>query len=943
MPSLLRLRELFDAAVALAPEQRHAFVLQSCGADESLRAQLEALLACDAGGAIVTQADDPLAASIAATAASHFDSTAPWIGQRVGNYRILHELGRGGMGSVYLAERDDREYESRVAIKLILGFPSPAALERLRRERQVLAGLVHPHIARLLDGGTTPEGQPYLVIEYVDGLPLARWWAERRPPLALRLRLFQQLCQAVHHAHQNLIVHRDLKPANVMVRADDTPALLDFGIAKLTAADASAERVTELRAFTVDYASPEQLSGAPVTTASDIYGLGLILYELLCGKPYKSGGHTASWRESRPARVARQAEMAWVRDDAARMDGDLDHLVRKALAEEPERRYSSAAAMAAEIERYLAGLPLEAGPDRLGYRFGKFVRRHRVGVAAAALALAGMLGLSAWLAVERARAFRAERLAQREARTANQVTEFLLGLFKDVDPENARGRDISARELLDKGSERLAGTLGDEPAVRSRLLGALGTIYTSLGRPARSVELINEALSLARASGADPRHLAQILNELCRAYYDESEYAKARASCEESLSLREASLPAGDPDVGHGHDLLGLVDQGQGNFAAAERHYRQALAIFAAAGAEHREDVASTSHNLAFLSAQRGDYAAARGQYAQALETKRALYGDAHPLTLNSLNGLAQSEQALGDLESARGHFEQVLALRVKVQGAQSVPTGHAHNDLAAVLQDLGDYASAEQHYRIALELYEKLEPADSMDRASTANNLATLYEDRGDYADAQSLFERSLDVRKAKFSATHPSLARAQHNLARCLIENGNAVGARPLLDAALATRRALPAQHAERYDSELLEAEWQLAGGHADVALAELNALAPPAGRGNYRRRARHGDALARASAALGDVSAARAAEQRAFEALREELPPDHPLCAQAAARLARYLYAAKDEEPARSRLQSALPVLRRALVAGAPDLIEAENLAARLVVAAGTNTGQ
>src|SRR5579883_2913685 len=283
------------------------------------------------------------AARVAAAAAAQFDATAPWLGRRIGNYRIVGELGQGGMGSVYLAERADREYQARVAIKLIRGFPTQAALERLRRERQVLAGLVHPNIARLLDGGTTPEGQPYLVMEYVEGRPLMQWWAERRPPLALRLRLFQQLCLAVHHAHQNLIVHRDLKPGNVLVRADDTPVLLDFGIAKLIAPEADGERATELRAFTPDYASPEQVSGGPVTTASDVYALGLILYELLCGKPYKSGGRTTSWRASRPARVAEAADAPWLRAEAAAIGGDLEHVVRRALAEEPARRYSSAA------------------------------------------------------------------------------------------------------------------------------------------------------------------------------------------------------------------------------------------------------------------------------------------------------------------------------------------------------------------------------------------------------------------------------------------------------------------------------------------------------------------------------------------------------------------------------------------------------------------------
>ena len=929
MSNLVRLRELFEATIALPPEQRAGFTAIACGDDLALRDELDALLACD------DEASDPLAASVAATAASHFDAATPWLGRRVGNYRIVSEIGHGGMGSVYLAERADREYQSQVAIKLIRGFPSADALERLRRERQVLAGLVHPNIARLLDGGTTAEGQPFLVMEYIEGLPLGVWWAEKMPTLTTRLRLFQQLCRAVHYAHQNLIVHRDLKPANVIVRGDDTPLLLDFGIAKLTATDASGEHATELRAFTVDYASPEQIAGQPVTTASDVFGLGLILYELLCGKPYKSGGKTGSWRESRPARIALQAEAIWIRDDAARIDGDLDHVVHRALAPEPERRYNSAAALAGEIDNYFAGLPLEAGPDRLGYRIRKFVSRHRAAVAAGMLALVGVIGASAWLVVERNRAVFAEQRALTEARSAEQTTEFLLRLFNDADPENTRGRDISARDLLDHGRDLLGTALTDQPLVRARLLSVLGEIYTSIGQPQRSIELLTQSIALQRAPGADPLRLANGLHEVCRAYTDTSQYPQALAACREALTLRQALLPADAIDIGHSYDSIGLVEQGQGEFASADRDYRHALEIFTAAGTAHREDVASTHHNLGQLAAHKGDPATARSEYETALTIKRALFGEAHPRTVNSLNGLAQSEQALGDLVAAKRDFEKVLALRVQVQGDDNMHAGHAHNDLAAVLQDSGDYAAAEIHYRAALALLIKHLPADSMDRAGTTNNLGTLFEDRGDYASALPLFEQSLAIREKKFSAPHPSLARAQHNLARCQFELGYLAAVRPLLDNALTTRRTLPADNAERFDSEVLDAEWQLATGHADIATKNLQALTLPNGRGGYRRRARYAEAIAHIAAAKHDWITARSAEQQALTELQPVVAKDHPLYAQAAARLAYYAHETGDDAAARGLLVGALPVLRVALVAQAKDRVDAERLAIMLAI--------
>jgi serine/threonine-protein kinase len=926
MSRFARLQELFDAVVALAPDERKRFVDTTCAGDAALRTELEALLAADA------QAHDPLAASIAQGTAEHFDSGLPWLGRRIGNYRILRELGRGGMGSVFLAERADAEYESRVAIKLIRGFPTSAALERLRRERQLLAGLVHPHIARLLDGGTTDEGQPFLVMEYVDGLPLAQWLDAQKPPLEQRLRLFHQLCEAVHHAHQNLIVHSDLKPANVMVRGDGTPALLDFGIARLSAPDASGERATELRAFTPEYASPEQLGGAAVTTASDVYALGLILYELLCGKVYKSAGNAESWRQARPGRVARRAAN-WLRADATRIDGDLEHVVRRALDEDPARRYASAAALAEDISRYFDGRPLAAGPDRIGYRVGKFVRRHRVGVAVAALAVVAIVAAASWLALERARALRAEAQARTEAHTANEVTDFLVGLFRDADPQQTRGRDVSAHELLDQASTRLDAMPIAQAQVQARLLSTLGEIYISIGQPRRSTDLLGRAIALLRASGADPLQLAKVLNEDCRAWSGLSDFAKALSACREGMALREAHLAPGDADIGHSHDALGVAEQGVGDFAAAERDYRAALGIFSAAGPEHRGDVASTVHNLGFLAFHRSDYAQARDLYTRALAEKRAVYGNDDPRTLNTLDNLAQAEEELGDLAAAEHHLSDALALQVKVLGADSVAVARAHNDLASVQQDRGEYAAAETNYRAALDLYVRLEPANSMAWAVTANNLATLEEDRGDYAAALPLFRESLRIRQAHYKAPSASVARVQNNLARCELELDELASARPFIDVALATRRALKLDPAQLFDSEMLDAQWLVRSGRTREAAAALHALKPPDGRGNYGRRARYAIVEAELAASHRDWKAALAAQRRSLDALRGELGEQHPAYARLAAKAAEYAHAAHDDAAAKSLLQPALPVLRAALIEQAVQRRDAEKLAATL----------
>lgn len=927
MSGFTRLQELFDAAVALAPEARARFLDDECATDAELRAELEGLLAADA------QAHDPLAASVAQGTAEHFDDAAPWLGRRIGNYRILRELGRGGMGSVFLAERADAEYESRVAIKLIRGFPTPAALERLRRERQLLAGLVHPHIARLLDGGTTDEGQPYLVMEHVDGMLLAQWLDANRPTLAQRLRLFQQLCAAVHFAHQNLIVHSDLKPANVMVRSDGTPALLDFGIARLNAPDARGERVTELRAFTPEYASPEQLRGVAVTTASDVYALGLILYELLCGKVYKSGGSAESWRLARPGRIVRGAKQDWLRADAPRIDGDLEHVVRRALDEDPARRYPSAAALADDIERYFDGRVLAAGPDRIGYRIAKFVRRHRLGVGIAALALAAIVIAASWLAVERTRALRAEAQARTEAHTANEVTDFLVGLFQDADPQRTRGNDVSAHELLDQARARLDAAPIAQTQVQARLLTTLGEIYISIGQPQRSTDLLGRAIALLRAPGSDPLRLARALNEDCRAWSGASDFAKALPACREAMALRAARLSSNDADLGHSHNALGVAEQGAGDFAAAERNYDAALAIFSAAGVAYRGEVASTLHNLGFLAFHRGDYAKARDLYTQSLAGKRAVYGNDDPRTLNTLDNLAQAEEELGDLAAAERNLSEALTLQVKVLGAESIAVARAHNDLASVQQDRGEYAAAEANYRAALQLDARLGPADSMSWAVTANNLATLEEDRGDFAAALPLFRESLRIRQAHHKSPSASVARVQNNLARCELELGNLAAARPFIDATLATRRALKLDPAQLLDSQLLDAQWLVRSGRLHEAAAALHALAPPDGRGNYGRRARYAIVQAELAAAQRDWTAALAAQRRALDALRGELGEKHPAYARLAAQAASYAHAANDDAAARSLLQPALPIIEASLVKHSAQRREAEKLAALL----------
>ncbi|HET9480691.1 MAG TPA: serine/threonine-protein kinase, partial [Candidatus Polarisedimenticolia bacterium] len=432
MPDRFRLlEEIFARAAGLRPAERAAYLDASCRGDAELRRRVQSLLDQDRDSAVRIAAGIGQAAALAAAEDGGLDE-----GTRIGAWRIEREIGRGGMGTVYLASRADEQFQRTIALKLVRGAVTPETLRRFLDERRILASLDHPNIARLLDGGATPDGLPYFVMEHVEGLPIDRFCDERTLAVKDRLRLFLQVCDAVQYAHARLVVHRDLKPGNVLVSRDAAVKLLDFGIAKLLAPDpASGEPlqtgVSALR-MTPEYASPEQVRGATVTTAADVYSLGVMLYELLSGRrPHEVTGMTPAaiertLSEDEPIRPSAAAPGP---RDAKALTGDLDSIVMKALRKEPEQRYGSVEQLAEDIRRHLDGLPVRARRGTWRYRGLKFVRRNRWALAGAALLLAVVLGSAGALivqsrriATERDRAIAAERQALTEAATARQVS-----------------------------------------------------------------------------------------------------------------------------------------------------------------------------------------------------------------------------------------------------------------------------------------------------------------------------------------------------------------------------------------------------------------------------------------------------------------------------------------------------------------------------------------
>src|SRR5688572_22373654 len=556
-------------ARGLSTQDRGEYVRRACGADETLLSHVLLALG-DAVGEKAAQEQgfwDDVAAGESNTA-TLVESLE---GQRLGAYRIGRKLGSGGMGDVYLAERADDEYQQRVAIKIVRGGTfSPQIQSRLRMERQILATLQHPNIARLLDGGRTADGTPYLVMEYIDGEPIDIYCNRRRLPLQTRIELIRKVCAAVHYAHQNLIVHRDLKPSNILITPEGVPKLLDFGIAKLLDTRHSAQTLTvthaEYRVMTPAHASPEQVRGDVITTASDIYVLGVLLYELLCGRrPFQLLGASllemeriiceqeAPTPSEMVARTARESPELLTDIVASRsttqarlqkfLRGEIDSIIGMAMRKDAERRYSSAEQLAADLERHLDGKPVLASKDTWLYRTRKFVGGHKLAVAASATAIVTLAAFATITFVQSKRIAYERDIATAERTRAEQVSSFLVELFELSDPSRSRGNQVTARELLDVGARRVQLGLADQPETRATLLSTIGRVYNSLGLHADSVTLLEDALA-ARIRIHGERHpkVATALTDLGRALCERGDLAGCERRLDAALAMQRDLL-----------------------------------------------------------------------------------------------------------------------------------------------------------------------------------------------------------------------------------------------------------------------------------------------------------------------------------------------------------------------------------------------------------------
>lgn len=785
-----RVQALFHEVVVLPEGERRTFLDSACVGDPGLAAEVLALVEEDARSA------SPLDAPLPEVARAVL-GTPPAVPDQLGPYRIRSLLGQGGMGVVYLAERPD--LESRVAIKVLRdAWLSPGRRERFAREQRLLARLTHPNIARIYDAATLPDGTPYFVMEHVDGVPITRYADEHALPIRERLVLFRAVCEAVHFAHRHAIIHRDLKPSNVLVTTDGSVKLLDFGISKqVEELDSPEDRtVTALRLMTPAYAAPEQIRGDPVGTYTDVYALGVVLYELITGSlpfdffhlgPAQADAMVLERDPERPSALVRASghpNMPAFGIGRAGM-ADLDVLCLTAMQKEPQRRYRTADALLRDVDRFLAGEPLEARPDTLRYRAGKFLRRKWRPVTAGAILAAGLIALVTFYTVRLARA-RDE--AQAEATRTRRIQAFMFDLLQGGGGATGPADTLRVLTVVDRGV-REARTLDREPAIQAELYRTLGGMYQKLGNFGRADTLLNAALVRTRALGRPARaDMIKSVVALGMLRADEARLEEAEKLVRQGVALSARLLPRNDPVALHAQYALGHVLQAKGAYATAIPVLQGAVAALRtsdAGGAEYR----TALRELADTHFYAGDYPTSDSLNHELLGMDRRRYGSSHPDVADDLINLGAIQYDLGRYTDAERYYRQAIAINLPFYGPEHPEYAADLTMLArALLHEPDREVEARDLLLKSLRIRERVYGLDHPLVASTLNELGHLAQVEDSLDLAAGYFRRMAAIYDKTYSGPHYLKGIALSNLGGTYLAGKRYTEAEPIFRGAIA-----------------------------------------------------------------------------------------------------------------------------------------------------------
>jgi len=822
------LQSIFQQAVVLPRADRKEFLDRVCGSNLDLRNEIEALLIADQSQESV---DSPLKLDMA-----NLDSKL--VGSVIDDWKIIRQIGVGGMGTVFLAHRHTTDFQQSAALKLVKkGMDSEAVVQRFQQERKILASLNHKNIAKLLDGGMTQDGRPYFVMEHVDGLPITQYCDQHRLSISQRLNLFRAVCSAVHHAHKNLIVHRDLKPSNIIVTGSGDLKLLDFGIAKLLD-DSENQQFTRtgMQMHTPAYASPEQLINDPITTASDIYALGILFYELLTGRrPFEIKRSEQEFKElvltgqpvkpsdavteivsikneNQTAETISQCRSTRVQGLKRTLAGDLDTICMMAMHRDADRRYTSASEFASDIQRHLDGLPVSARPDSKIYRLNKFIKRNRAAVSIASLAVLSIILITIFYTSQ----LKLQRdIAIKERQKSDEVVDFVTGLFEYSKPSRRLGQEITAKDLLDEGANRIQFELVEQPLVQQKLRQVLGEVYYKLGQEQKALDLLTEALAKQRELlGENHLDVATTKLVLAMVHQDRGDYDVGAQLLSQALHTKTNLLGEQHFDVAEVLSVFAFFEQMRGDYRQAEIYFQQGLTIseqLAAGdnvylakltkqlggfyryldrnsdaepllrealamqnrlyqGGPH-PDINSTKRELAALLRDMEQFEESKKLYNEVIESRTKILGPDHAELGNTWNSYSLLLSKMGDFEGALAANIHFIELLKRAYSDATPSLAAAYHNQASMLRDLQRYPEAIKHYSLALETQDIIGlPEKHVHRAFPLEGIAGVYVSQKNFTEASHLYRRVLELRRESLSEDHKTIIDAKISLGGAL-----------------------------------------------------------------------------------------------------------------------------------------------------------------------------
>lgn len=778
-----KINELFAKALELDEKNRIEFLKQNCGNDKQLFDEIISLINED-------EKIHPLLDK-KASELINVEEKLNFIGQQIGNYKLIKEIASGGMGTVFLAERCDGIFEQKVALKIIKpGLSTIPIIRRFQHERQILANLQHPNIAKLFDGGVTDDRRPFFTMEYVDGIPIDDYCDQQKLTIAQRLKLFIKVCETVQYAHNNLVIHRDLKPSNILIQNDGTIKLLDFGISKVLSAEADNHDLptitqAEINLLTPEYSSPEQIKNSSISVSTDVYSLGLILFKLLSGKSaHEFNSRTFNEFEKviceqtipKPSTVITNSnnevfdnrKIHFVKLKKL-LNGDLDNICQMALRKEPERRYASVEMLAYDIERYLNNLPILARKESFSYSAKKFIIRHKKAVIANIALFIIINGLIFYYTIQ----LKEQRdKANLEAKKSLQISDFLQNLFLVSDPDESKGKTITAMELLDNGASQLRSSLIDEPEVKSQLLSTIGNVYTNLGLYNSAEEIYNEIKNFPNKEKlSDETYISTLIN-LGSLFRIKGEYDKAKKILFETLDLCKQKFDENNLLTGDCYLNIAGYYYETGDFKNSRIYYQMAEKVFTSSSELNEEKIAQTAYDLGVLEFDNGNLEKADSLYRKALNIEIKLEGELNTVVATYQNELASVLRHTGKFDEAKELYEKVLSTRILLLGEEHPEVALTYNHLSRLYYNQEMFKEAEPLARKALEIRLKVFSEDHPEVSASRSSLAGTLIGLKKYKEAEELYRLAYNATLKKLGEKHPYAPALLGNIGNALME---------------------------------------------------------------------------------------------------------------------------------------------------------------------------